>query len=294
MNVTDPILRVSVVSTGHVQIRPDHLASTWRPTFWWLLASRRWTGPRPINAYVIEHRDGLVLFDTGQDRASVTDPGYFPGGMTGVLYDRLARFEIGPQETLTAGLGGLGYAAGDVKTAVISHLHQDHIGGLAELTHTDILLSQTEWNTLSSPLPQMRGLMRRHIDLPGLHWHRIEPEVTGDPDLAPFQACHDLFEDGSLVLLPTPGHTPGSISLLVRRPGLPPLIMVGDLTYDAHLLELGHVPGVGSRRHLREATAMINTMRRRIPGLVILPAHDPAAASRLAQATGLTPTLATA
>jgi N-acyl homoserine lactone hydrolase len=48
---------------------------------------------------VIEHRDGLVLFDTGQDRASVTDPGYFPGGMTGFLYGRLARFEIGPQET---------------------------------------------------------------------------------------------------------------------------------------------------------------------------------------------------
>jgi len=36
--------------------------------------------PRPINAYVIEHRDGLVLFDADQDRASVTDPGYFPGG----------------------------------------------------------------------------------------------------------------------------------------------------------------------------------------------------------------------
>ena len=106
MNVTDPIGRVSVISTGQVQIRPDHLASTWRPTAWWLLASRRWTGRRPINAYVIEHRDGLVLFDTGQDRASVTDPGYFPGGMTGALYDRLARFEIGPDETLSAGLGG--------------------------------------------------------------------------------------------------------------------------------------------------------------------------------------------
>ena len=293
MNVTDPILRVSVVSTGQVQIRPDHLASTWRPTAWWLLASRRWTGPRPINAYVIEHRDGLVLFDTGQDRASVTDPGYFPGGMTGVLYDRLARFEISPQETLTAGLGRLGYAAADVKTAALSHLHQDHIGGLAELSHADIVVSQAEWDTLSSPLPQMRGLMRRHIDLPSLRWRRIEPELTGDPDLAPFQSCHDLFGDGSLVLLPTPGHTPGSMSLLVRL-ALPPLMMVGDLTYDAHLLEVGHVPGVGSRHRLREATAMINTMRRRTPGLVILPAHDPGAASRLAQATGQAPTLATA
>ena len=145
MNQNDPIRRVSVVSTGHVQIRPDHLASTWRPTAWWLLVSRRWTGPRPINAYVIEHRDGLVLFDTGQDRASVTDPGYFPGAITGVLYGRLARFEISPQQTLSAGLDRLGYAVGDVRIAVLSHLHQDHIGGLAELSHADIMVSHAEW-----------------------------------------------------------------------------------------------------------------------------------------------------
>jgi glyoxylase-like metal-dependent hydrolase (beta-lactamase superfamily II) len=277
-----------------VQIRPDHEASTWRPAAWWLLASRHWTGPRPINAYVIEHRDGLVLFDTGQDRASVTDPGYFPGGITGALYGRLARFEISPAETLSAGLGQLGYAAGDVTTAVLSHLHQDHIGGLAELDHADIVVSQAEWDTLSSPLPAMRGLMRNHIDLPGLRWHRITAEPAGDPGLVPFRSGHDLSGDGSLVLLPTPGHTPGSMSLLVRRPALPPLMMVGDVTYDADLLEAGHVPGVGSRRRLRETTAMINTLRQRNPGLVILPAHDPGAASRLAQATGQAPRVATA
>jgi N-acyl homoserine lactone hydrolase len=140
----------------------------------------------------------------------------------------------------------------------------------------------------------MRGLMRRHIDLPGLRWHKITPEPADDLGLAPFHSRHDLFGDGSLVLLPTPGHTPGSMSLLVRRPGQPPLMMVGDLTYDAHLLEAGHVPGVGNRRRLREATAMINTMRQQYPGLVILPAHDPGAASRLAQATGQAPALASA
>jgi hypothetical protein len=58
-------------------------------------------------------------------------------------------------------------------------------------------------------------------------------------------------------------------------------------------LELGHVPGVGSRRSLRDSTAMINTMRQRDPGLVILPAYDPAAASRLAQVTDWVPALAT-
>jgi N-acyl homoserine lactone hydrolase len=285
MSESDPIRRVSVVSTGHVQIRPDHEAATWRPPVWWLLTSRTWTGPRPINAYVIEHRDGLVLFDTGQDRASVTAPDYFPGGITKVLYDRLARFEIGPGETLSAGLDRLGYAVGDVGTAIVSHLHQDHIGGLGELGRADILVSRTEWNTLSRPQPELRGLMRRHIDLPGLRWQRIDPSVTDDPDLSPFGRSHDLFGDGSLVLLPTPGHTPGSMSLLVRRPGRSPLMMVGDLTYDVHLLENGHVPGVGSRRRLRSSTALINQMRRRHRDLVILPAHDPGAADRLAQAT---------
>ena len=117
MNVTDPIRRVSVVSTGQVQIRPDHEASTRRPAAWWLLASRRWTAPRPINAYVIEHRDGLVLFDTGQDRASVTDPGYFPGGMTGVLYGRLARRSVAVAAAVLVlddvpGLGEIGDDAG--------------------------------------------------------------------------------------------------------------------------------------------------------------------------------------
>ncbi len=159
MKSNDPIRRVSVVSTGNVQIRPDHVSSTWRPMFLWLLTSRQWTGPRPINAYVIEHRDGVVLFDTGQDRASVTDPDYFPGGVANVLYERLARFEIAPEETLSAGLGRLGYATGDVHTAILSHLHQDHIGGLRELRQADIVVSQLEWDTLSSLRPELRGLM---------------------------------------------------------------------------------------------------------------------------------------
>jgi glyoxylase-like metal-dependent hydrolase (beta-lactamase superfamily II) len=289
MNTTDPIQRVTVVSTGHVQIRPDHQAATWRPTPWWLLTSRRWTEPCPINVYVIEHRNGLVLFDTGQDRASVTEPDYFPAGLAGVLYNRLARFEIGPQETLSAGLARLGYAVGDVGTAVISHLHQDHIGGLGELGQADIVVSQTEWDTLSSPLAVLQGLMGRHINLPGLRWQRITAEPTDDPNLAPFRASHDLFGDGSLTLVPTPGHTPGSLSMLVRRPGHAPLMLVGDLTYDAHFLEDGHVPGVGSRRRLREATALTNEYCRLHPGVVVLPAHDPGAAGRLAQATGHVP-----
>jgi pimeloyl-ACP methyl ester carboxylesterase len=98
---------VSVVSTGTVQIRPEHPYGTRKPLYWWLATSRRWTPPRPINVYVIEHSKGLILFDTGQDRASVTDAAYFPGGVTGVLYDRLARFgpppHLEPRQFATRG-----------------------------------------------------------------------------------------------------------------------------------------------------------------------------------------------
>jgi hypothetical protein len=176
MHASDPMKDVSVVSTGSVVIRPEHVGPTKKNLYVWLFTSRRWTQPLPINAYVIEHREGVVLFDTGQDRASVTDPNYFPGGVNGLVYSRLAKFDIGSEDTLTAGLRHLGHKPQDVHTAVLSHLHQDHIGGLRELTNSRILLSQAEWDTMAKPLPEARGFLPKHIDLPGLMWDRMEPD----------------------------------------------------------------------------------------------------------------------
>ena len=283
MNRNDPISRVSVISTGTVQIHPDHMACTWRPTFLWVLTPRRWSAPLPINVYVIEHREGLVLFDTGLDRASITDPGYFPSGdLLGPLY-RMSRFEMTANQTLSAGLEAIGYRAGQVGTVILSHLHGDHIGGLRELEQAELLVSRAEWDTLSGHWPELAGVMRRHIQLPGLRWRQIESALLCDTALAPFDTGHDLFGDGSLVLVPTPGHTPGSISLIVRRPGRPTLALVGDLTYNVHLLERGHVPGVGNRRILRHSTAMMNQLRLASPGLVVLSTHDPCAAAALTE-----------
>lgn len=277
----DPISGVSAVSTGSVRIRPEHIGPTRKNVYLWLVTSGEWTGPLPIHAYVIEHREGLVLFDTGQDRGGVTEPTYFPSGFTGFLYDRLARFDIGPDQTLTRRLAALGRDIGDVHTVVLSHLHQDHIGGLPELGHASIVVSDREWSAMQRPLPALRGFLRNHIELDGLRWSRVHPEPLGDPSLMPFTTGHDLFGDGSLVVLPTPGHTAGSTSLLVRRPGHPPLLMVGDLTYDADLLAAGSVPGVGNKRQMRRAVAAVNGLRRRMPGLTVLAAHDPSAAARL-------------
>src|SRR5215211_6712642 len=108
---TPGVRSVAVLSTGTVDIHPQHALGSRIPTYIWALASRRWLPPRPINVYVIEHREGLVLFDTGQDRASVTDPAYFPGGPVGILYQRLARFHIRPHESLSAQLHARGWSA---------------------------------------------------------------------------------------------------------------------------------------------------------------------------------------
>jgi glyoxylase-like metal-dependent hydrolase (beta-lactamase superfamily II) len=277
----DPVLAVSVVSTGTVEIHPEQPYGTRKPLYWWLLTSPRWTPPRPINAYIIEHAKGLILFDTGQDRASVTDDSYFPGGLVGYLYDRLARFHIKEADTLTAQLATLGYAPDDVDTAILSHLHQDHIGGLSELGAAELLVAAAEWEQLSGFGPELRGFLRKHITIPGLQWRQIGFEPTGDPGLAPFTESLDVMGDGSLVLVPTPGHTAWSMSLLIRRRERSPLLLVGDLTYGAELLLRGQVPGVGVHRQLVETTGKVLALKQTMPDLVILPAHDPTAARRL-------------
>lgn len=266
-----PIFRVSVVSTGSVAIRPEHVMANASPMLWWLATSRRWMAPRPINVYVIQHERGLVLFDTGQDRRSVTDTDYFPHGIVGLLYARLARFTIAATDTLTAQLSAAGYDITDVTTVIISHLHQDHMGGLAELTHAEILTSATELAEARKPFAVVKGYLKRHILLPNLRWRTVEPE-------------HDVFGDGTLVLIATPGHTPGSMSLLLRQDGMPPLLFVGDLTYDVRLLADERVPGVGNRRELLRSTRLVAKLTTQNPGLVVLAAHDPAAAGLLSTA----------
>ncbi len=90
--------RIIRFSTGTVDIHPQHAYRGKSPQYRWILTSRRWLTERSINVYVIEHSDGLVVFDTGQERASITDPTYFPQGPVGLIYRRLARFDIPESE----------------------------------------------------------------------------------------------------------------------------------------------------------------------------------------------------
>lgn len=165
----------------------------------------------PVNVFAIEHPAGICLFDTGQT-AEATRRGYFPGWYP---FFRLSRFELGPEDEAAAQLTRRGLDANRVRWVVLSHLHTDHVGGLSAFQRAEVFVSRTEWRRATG----LRGRLRGY--LPQRWPPRLVPRLVDfeDPGVGPFPASHDLARDGRLVLVPTPGHTPGHMSLLVRGNG---------------------------------------------------------------------------
>ncbi|MGJ5621641.1 hypothetical protein ACEWL3_020580, partial [Sulfitobacter sp. MF3-043] len=89
-----------------------------------------------------------------------------------------------------------------------------------------------------------------------------------------FEGVHDVAGDGSMILLPTPGHTPGSMSLLLQRDGWDPILLVGDLTYETALLDQDIVPGTGDKETQLASFAKVRRLRSRLSGLAIIASHD--------------------
>ncbi len=279
-----PAIRaVHEITTGHVEQHEEHRYGTAKPLMWWVLTSRSWVRA-PITAYAFEHRDGLVLFDAGVDPALVSDPDYIDSPIGRFILKKVFRFHVGPEDALDRRLEAIDLSAADVSKVIISHLHFDHIGGIAKVPQAELLVSKDEWRRLEEPNPERDWILREHIELPGAKWSPVEFTPTDDPDLASFGVSYDCMGDGSMVLLPTPGHTPGSMSLLVRSNGLPPMLFVGDLTYELEPLHDDQVPGIGDANELRASFAKVRALEKALPGLVVIPSHDPSASRKLATA----------
>lgn len=277
----DPAIKaVHEITTGYVEQHKEHRYGTSKPLMWWVMTSKSWV-KAPITAYAIEHRDGLVLFDTGVDPALVTDPNYISSPIGRFILKKVFRFHIGPEDALDKQLESIGLAASDVTKVIISHLHFDHIGGIAQVPQAELLVSKNDWQRLDAPHPERDWFLREHIELPGANWKSIDFSPTHDPLLASFGVCYDCMGDGSLVLLPTPGHTPGSMSLLVRSSELPPLLFVGDLTYEVEPLNDDQVPGIGDAESLKQSFAKVRELKKALPDLMVIPSHDPSASKSL-------------
>ena len=119
----DPIRAVSVITNGEGEVHHEHVYGTREPELVWIFFSRRWVR-LPTHFYVIDYAGGLVLFDSGADRAVVTDPDYWPDRITAFFYRHIFRnIHIGPDDTLPSQLEQAGYSDAQLDKAVISHSH---------------------------------------------------------------------------------------------------------------------------------------------------------------------------
>ena len=209
----------------------------------------------PVHAFVVEHPGGLCLFDVGQT-ARAAEPGYFPWWHP---FFRLARFELGREDEAAAQLDPAA-----VRWVVLSHLHTDHAGGIAPFTGAEVLVAREEWARARGYGGRLRGYLPQHwpaglvptlVDLDG-------------PALGPFGATYDVAGDGRLVLVPTSGHTPSHLGMVVRDESST-YLLAGDLVHTAGELEAADP----------ELAAWCER-----EGAVVLAAHDDLAPSLLERA----------
>ena len=194
----------------------------------------------PFPVYLIEHDDGLVLYDSGLDPDHAGDP----AGAYGELAERI-RIDFGERHLIEPQLERLGFALRDVYTVIASHLHFDHAGALKQFPHARTFLGAGEMAYASAP-ERFASTWFRTVDFDerhGIDWH----ELAGD---------HDVFGDGALTVLHLPGHTPGSLGALVRLPGST-YILSGDAVhtrsaYESEIHYHGDVDSVSARASLRK------------------------------------------
>lgn len=177
----------------------------------------------PVNAYLVDHPAGKCLFDAGQTAAAARR-GYLPRWHP---FLRLSRFELDAGDEVAAQLEARGVAPTSVERVVLSHLHTDHMGGVGAFAHAEIVVGELEWRCAQG----LRGRLRGYI--PGRWPHDVRPRlVTFDgPPVGPFPRSCDLVGDSSLTVVPTPGHTPGHLSMIVRGQTRT-WLLAGDLVHD--------------------------------------------------------------
>lgn len=179
----------------------------------------------PYFVYLVQHESGNVLFDSGS-HPSLADR---PHDRLGAVAD-LIEIKMETTDGVVDHLAKIGVSPSDVDLVVQSHLHYDHAGGLEFFPGTPVVVQQEELDFANKP-PIYQEDMYVAADFEGVdNWKAIE----GD---------YDVFGDGKIVAFPTPGHTRGHQSLLVRLPG-GSVILVADAAYAPESIEESILPGL--------------------------------------------------
>ena len=172
--------------------------------------------PIVYSCYLVKHGDDYMLWDTGQ---SMTAGAAAP--KVGVA-DQLARAQIKPEQ---------------VKFVGISHHHPDHTGQVGSFPQATLLIGKGDWEVLTGPKPPGNA-----PTAPFAHW------IGGGGKVEPLPLDKDVFGDGTVVILATPGHTPGHRSLLVRLRQSGPVLITGDLAHFHENYDTDGVPPFNTGR----------------------------------------------
>jgi len=267
--------KIHAIRTGFVQVRKAQRErrSTGIARVTDLLFDKEWTEWLPIYAWVIEHEEGVIVVDTGET-SRVHQRGYHPSWSP--FYRRAVHFSVHPDEEIGPQLRSIGISPRDVRQVVLTHLHTDHAGGLVHLTGCKSWVSRREWDVARSVGGRIQGYLPHR-------WPKWwEPDFIDfkDQPFGPFKQSMPISRKGDVVIVPTPGHTPDHVSVIVS--GSPSYFLAGDTSYNEGLLLAGKVDGVSPDENIARDTMSRIVALANVQPLVYLPSHDPESAERLA------------
>jgi glyoxylase-like metal-dependent hydrolase (beta-lactamase superfamily II) len=222
-----------------------------------------------VPAFLIQHpRAGLVLVGTGLSPALVEDREDHLGWLLSVL----TRPAVAEAQDLVAQLKVAGFDAGAVRHVILTDCRFPQTGQIDRFAGAEVAVAAAErrWALEESGAS---GVRLRDL----LAVHRWAPvDFAGAPPLGTLEHAHDLLGDGSILLLDTPGYTPGTLAVLVRLPG-GPVVLGGGAVPFGETLRMPAVPLVATNGDDWWLSAWrIKRFRELAEGLTVVPGFDTA------------------
>ena len=267
-------MRIHAIQTGRVQIKMSQIDGRGHGLRRKLapFTDPVWSPWLPTYAWAIEHRDGVILVDTGSSTKLRELPRWHPYFRYAVRFDIDDEQEVGPQLRI------LGIGPRDVRRVVMTHLHIDHDAGLDFFPHSQVLATPNEVRRASGLAGRLRGYLPQR-------WPSSfdpAPLVLADEPYGPFARSRRLTARGDVIAVPTPGHTPDHVSVIVED-GDAAIFLAGDASYSEENMLAGRIDGVSGDEHAASTTLRtIREFAAQRP-TIYLPTHDPASAQRLAR-----------
>lgn len=256
-----PLLAGEMCLTARFELAPPGPLATERTLLAQALRVRRHWAPVP--AFLLRHPEhGDTLVDTGLDPTVAHDPTATLGPATGRLFPARVH-ALRPQ------LDALG---AEVRRVILTHAHSDHVSGLGELPEATVVLDRREWDATFATASWLNGYVPRVLERAGA---RELLDLDGGEPHAGFERTIDLFGDGSVRLLSTPGHSAGHLSVLVRTPEREVLLGGDALGSEAQLHRLVPSAIFVDRAQALDSLARIQAWAREHPEGLAVPGHDP-------------------